>query len=383
MARSLQASGEGIRGHGFYKNFESGPEAALCAQIAEVEVDVETGQVTVKQFTTAHSTGTVLNPLMHQGQIDGGVVMGIGYALMEEVMIDGGKVMTTNFGDSKIPSIMDIPPLKTVHSGKPGGQRSLWRDEHRRAAGDSDRAAIANAVHDAVGVRIYDLPITAEKVLWALRGKTGLMEYWSHGIVGPDLTQALHHSNCSSRTPLRQIILLANSNCRSMTDELAKRIVQGLKDAGINFVTYLPETRLSQIVPLIRDDPEMELIAAASEQEAVTIAAGATLGGKQAAVYMENTGIYVSSYSLLAVGKQLGVPILLIVGFLGGIPDQRNSFLYATIGNHTIPVLQGLGIEHMLLEDGDRLEIKIKDAVRGMNALRAPFALLFAGEFSL
>jgi sulfopyruvate decarboxylase TPP-binding subunit len=168
-----------------------------------------------------------------------------------------------------------------------------------------------------------------------------------------------------------------------MKDELAKRIVQGLKDAGIDFVTYLPETRLSQIVPLIRDDPAIELVAASSEQEAVTIAAGATLGGKQAAVYMENTGIYVSSYSLLAVGKQLGVPLLLIVGYLGGIADQRNSFLYATIGNHTVPVLQGLGIEHLLLEDGDRLEIKIKDAVRGMNALRAPMALLFAGEFSL
>lgn len=168
-----------------------------------------------------------------------------------------------------------------------------------------------------------------------------------------------------------------------MKEELAKRLVHGLKEAGINFVTYLPETRLSQIVPLIRDDPDMELIAASSEQEAVTIAAGATLGGKQAAVYMENTGIYVSSYSLLAVGKQLGVPLLLIVGYLGGIPDQRNSFLYATIGNHTIPVLQGLGIEHILLEDGERLETRIKDAVRGMNALRAPMALLFAGEFSV
>ena len=96
-----------------------------------------------------------------------------------------------------------------------------------------------------------------------------------------------------------------------MKDELAKRLVQGIKHAGIDFVTYLPETRLSQIIPLIQDDPEMELIAAASEQEAVTIAAGATLGGKQAAVYMENTGIYVSSYSLLTVGKQLGVPIKL------------------------------------------------------------------------
>jgi len=120
-----------------------------------------------------------------------------------------------------------------------------------------------------------------------------------------------------------------------------------------------------------------------TEPEAVTIAAGATLGGKQAAVYMENTGIYVSSYSLLTVGKQLGVPILLVVGYLGGVPDQRNSFLYATIGSHTIPVLQGLGIEHMVLEDGDRLEEKVKDAVRAANALRGPFALLFAGKFSL
>jgi sulfopyruvate decarboxylase subunit alpha len=168
-----------------------------------------------------------------------------------------------------------------------------------------------------------------------------------------------------------------------MTDDLAKRLVQGLKDAGVNFVTYLPETRLSQIVPLIRDDPEIDLIAAASEQEAVTIAVGATLGGKQAAVYMENTGIYVSSYSLLVTGKQLGVPILLIIGYLGGVPDQRNSFLYATIGKHTIPVLEGLGIEYMLLNDSDGLEGKIKDAMRAANAQRAPFALLFAGEFSV
>ena len=168
-----------------------------------------------------------------------------------------------------------------------------------------------------------------------------------------------------------------------MKDELAKRLVQGLKDAGINFVTYLPETRLSQILPLLRDDSDIELIGAASEQEAVTIAAGATLGGKQAAVYMENTGIYVSSYSLLTIGKQLGVPILLVVGYLGGVPDQRNSFLYATIGRHTIPTLEGLGIDYMLLNDGERLEINIGDAMRAANAQRAPYALLFAGEFSV
>src|SRR5437867_10341702 len=115
-----------------------------------------------------------------------------------------------------------------------------------------------------------------------------------------------------------------------MKDDLAKRLVQSLKDAGINFVTYLPETRLSQIIPIIRDDPDMELVPVASEAEAVTIAAGATLGGKQAAVYLENTGLYVSRHSLLAVGKQLGVAILLVRAFLGGFRAQRGRFRYVT-----------------------------------------------------
>jgi CO/xanthine dehydrogenase Mo-binding subunit len=166
-----QASGEGIRGHGFYKNFESGPEAALCAQVAEVEVDVETGQVSLQRFTTTHSTGTVLNPLMHQGQIDGGVVMGIGYALMEQLLIDGGKVITNHFGDNKIPSIKDIPRLKTVVQEIPVGNGPYGAMSIGEPPLVPVAAAIANAVHDAVGVRIYDLPITAEKVLRGLRGR--------------------------------------------------------------------------------------------------------------------------------------------------------------------------------------------------------------------
>ncbi|MFQ5538914.1 MAG: hypothetical protein ACE5FB_00810 [Candidatus Binatia bacterium] len=168
-----------------------------------------------------------------------------------------------------------------------------------------------------------------------------------------------------------------------MEEELARKIVHSLREAGINFFTFLPETRLSQILPLIREDPSIELVPVASEAEGVTIAAGAVLGGKQAAFYLENTGLYVSSYSLLTIGKQLGVPILLVVGFLGGFGDRRTSFLYATIGTRTIPLLEGLGIEYRVLEDGKDLEIKVKDAVRTMNSLRAPVALLFAGEFTV
>jgi CO/xanthine dehydrogenase Mo-binding subunit len=167
--REIVAShGSAIRCQGSHKNFESGPEASLCVQVAEVEVDVETGQVKLKQFTTVHSTGTVINPLMHQGQIDGGVVMGMGYALMEQLLIDAGKVITTNFGENKIPSMQDIPVLKTVVrefpvGNGPYGAMSIGEPPLVPAA-----AAIANAVHDAVGVRIHDLPITAEKVLGAI-----------------------------------------------------------------------------------------------------------------------------------------------------------------------------------------------------------------------
>ena len=169
IARMAEAP---IQGHGFYKNFESGPEAALCVQVAEVEVDPETGRVELKQFTSAHSTGTVLNPLMHQAQIDGGVVMGMGYALMEEVMIDGGKVVTSNFGDGKIPSICDIPKLKTVIQEFPVGNGPYGGMSIGEPPVVPTAAAIANAVHDAVGVRIYDLPITAEKVLQAFKSET-------------------------------------------------------------------------------------------------------------------------------------------------------------------------------------------------------------------
>src|SRR5581483_8961592 len=148
---------------------ESGQEAALCVQVAEVEVDPETGAVALKQFTSAHSTGTVLNPLMHQAQIDGGVVMGAGYALMEEVRIDGGKVVSSNFGEAKIPSICDVPKLKTVIQEFPVGNGPFGGMSIGEPPVVPTAAAIANAVHDAVGARIYDLPITAEKVLRAMR----------------------------------------------------------------------------------------------------------------------------------------------------------------------------------------------------------------------
>jgi sulfopyruvate decarboxylase TPP-binding subunit len=168
-----------------------------------------------------------------------------------------------------------------------------------------------------------------------------------------------------------------------MHAELAQKLVDGLRQAGINFITYLPETRLSQILPIILEDKTFTTIAVSSEAEGFTIAAGASLGGKQAALYTEGTGIYVSCYNLLTVGKRFGVPLLLLVSNAGALEDTRNSFIYALPGTTMIPFLESLGIQYTVIEDGTNLEAKIEEAVRMMHALKLPVALLFTGEFTV
>jgi sulfopyruvate decarboxylase TPP-binding subunit len=168
-----------------------------------------------------------------------------------------------------------------------------------------------------------------------------------------------------------------------MDTELAKKLVKGLREAGINFITYLPETRLSQILPLILEDESFKTVAVSSEAEGFTIAAGASLGGKQAALYTEGTGVYVSCYNLLTLGKRFGVPVLLLVSNAGAFEDTRNSFIYALPGTTMMPFLDGIGIQYRVIEDGVRLETKIQEAVRMMHALKLPVALLFTGEFTL
>jgi CO/xanthine dehydrogenase Mo-binding subunit len=151
---------------------KEGPETSTVAQVAEVEVDAETGEVTVRRLTTAHNTGTILNPLTHQGQIDGAVVMGVGYGTMEELLTDdGGRVLTANLGDYKIPNIKDIPLLKTAIVQSNAGSGPYNSMSIGETAIIPTAAAIANAVEDAVGVRIKSLPITAEKVLSAIKGR--------------------------------------------------------------------------------------------------------------------------------------------------------------------------------------------------------------------
>ena len=131
-------------------------------------MDVETGQVFLYEILSAHDVAEILEPVSHRSQIEGGVVMGIGYALREDLGIEEGRVATAHLGDYKMSNIADTAGIRVeiLRGGKGVGALNV------KGIGEIPNvptaAAIANAIADAVGVRIDTLPITAEKVLQAL-----------------------------------------------------------------------------------------------------------------------------------------------------------------------------------------------------------------------
>jgi CO/xanthine dehydrogenase Mo-binding subunit len=137
-------------------------------QAAEVEVDTETGHVTLLNYACVNDVGTVINPLLAEGQVEGALAQGMGYALFEEMPMEGGRAVGMNFHDYKIASMHDIPGLKagwveTEERTGPFGAKGLGEPGMVPTA-----AAIANAVADAIGCRITEIPITPARVLVAL-----------------------------------------------------------------------------------------------------------------------------------------------------------------------------------------------------------------------
>jgi carbon-monoxide dehydrogenase large subunit len=168
VAQAMSGTGNPIRGD---MSITSTPPhvTSFCAQAAEVEVDPDTGQVTVQKIVTAHDVGTILNPLAHQGQIEGGLMQGFGYALMEELRTEDGQISTLSLGEYKVPTIKDIPELVTVLLEPSPGPAPYEGKGIGESSNTPVAAAIANAIFDAVGVRVMDLPLTAEKVFAALQ----------------------------------------------------------------------------------------------------------------------------------------------------------------------------------------------------------------------
>jgi xanthine dehydrogenase molybdenum-binding subunit len=139
------------------------------AQVAEVEVDQRTGKVKILDFLSVHDSGTILNPLLSEGQVEGGVLQGIGYALFEEIQRDKGKVINDNFTDYRIPTISDAPHVSSffIESPDPFGPFGAKSLGEITLVGTAP--AVANAIYDAVGIRLKEIPFTPERILRAFR----------------------------------------------------------------------------------------------------------------------------------------------------------------------------------------------------------------------
>ena len=143
----------------------------FVAQAAEVEVNKKTGEVKVLHIAAAHDLGKVINPLLAEGQVYGAIAMGIGYALTEDLKIVNGKVINDNFGKYRIMKADEMPKLDVMFVESNDPQGPYGAKGLGEPALTPTAAAIANAIYNAVGVRIKELPITPEKVLAALEEK--------------------------------------------------------------------------------------------------------------------------------------------------------------------------------------------------------------------
>ncbi len=154
------------------KGFKGDVSAAYAwaTQVVEVEVDTDTGIVRLLKCTAAHDVGRVLNQLGIEGQIEGGIVMGQGYALTEDLMIEDGHCINPNFRDYKLITAPEIPEMdlhfiETMDGEGPQGAKGVGE-----APSICIAAAVANAIYNATGVRLYEAPFTPEKVYRALHG---------------------------------------------------------------------------------------------------------------------------------------------------------------------------------------------------------------------
>jgi CO/xanthine dehydrogenase Mo-binding subunit len=180
-ARRSMAMGRRMMGQGWYTppkpslDLETGQGSpyfvyTYCTQMAEVEVDIKTGEVEVIKIIAAFDIGKAINPTMLEGQIEGGIMMGLGYALMEEVVLKDGVIQNLNLQDYLIPTALDAPEMKPIYIEYhpnvhgPFGAKGIGEMPNIPAA-----PAITNAIANAVGARIRDLPAHPEKVFNALK----------------------------------------------------------------------------------------------------------------------------------------------------------------------------------------------------------------------
>lgn len=160
---------------GSYRGAGVGPSPAYSysAQVAEVTVDPETGVVTVDRVVAAHDCGRALNPLTVEGQIEGSVSMGLGQAISEQVIFDQGLVLNPGLLEYKTPGILDSPKIEAIIVESAEAEGPYGAKECGEGSLAAVIPAVANAIYDAVGVRLTETPFTPEKILKALKDQKG------------------------------------------------------------------------------------------------------------------------------------------------------------------------------------------------------------------
>ena len=145
------------------------PDYAYGAHAVEVSVDVETGEVEVLKSVAAHDVGQCINPAAVEGQIQGGAQNGQGYALSEEMLYEEGRLVTPSFSEYLMPTAMDMPKVECIILESRSGVGPFGAKGIGEPAMTAVAPAIANAVADAIGVRVFEMPITPERVVTALQ----------------------------------------------------------------------------------------------------------------------------------------------------------------------------------------------------------------------
>jgi CO/xanthine dehydrogenase Mo-binding subunit len=169
------ARGEPVEVRGEYDSHagdEKPEDASFYACVVEVEVDPATGQVHPLNGTMVVDVGTIINPIAHQGQLDGSFIYGLGNAVMEELSVEDGRITTLSLGEYKLPTEMDAPPLRTILVPTEIGPGPFGAKAAGEITNSGVAPAVANAIRDAVGVRVKAMPITAERVYEALRAQS-------------------------------------------------------------------------------------------------------------------------------------------------------------------------------------------------------------------
>jgi xanthine dehydrogenase molybdenum-binding subunit len=167
LAAQLPRTGGAITAVGNVNVREVG--GSFGAHIVDVEVDPETGKVTILRYTAVQDAGRAVHPAEVEGQMQGAVVQGIGWALYEGYAYDKeGELLNPNLLDYKLPTALDVPPIETVivevpYPGHPYGVRGVGETPIMPPP-----AAIANAIYRAVGARVYELPMTPARILQAM-----------------------------------------------------------------------------------------------------------------------------------------------------------------------------------------------------------------------